>query len=811
MIRNPKIELAKEFVSHTGKSIFLTGKAGTGKTTFLKSLRDTLPKRMIVVAPTGVAAINAGGVTIHSFFQMPFGPIVPGMAKQRENNDYQKFKRNLNREKVAIIKSLDLLIIDEISMVRADLLDGVDEVLRKYRGNQLPFGGVQLLMIGDLEQLSPVVKNDEKSILSKYYDTPYFFSSNALKKTQYVSIVLDHVYRQEDQRFLDILNKVREKTLDENSLMELNKRYLPGFIDKAPEGYIILTTHNAQARNINQSRLEKIDAPGVFFKGEVEGDFPEYIYPTDLDLELKVGTQVMFIKNDTNEKLYFNGKIGIIADIDDEDIWVQCENEDDAIPVHKERWENVKYSIDKESKEIKEEITGTFVQYPLKLAWAITIHKSQGLTFEKAIIDARAAFAHGQVYVALSRCKTLEGMVLNSTISPHILIKDHTVSGFTAQADSSQPGQEDLSKAKREYEKEMLFELFRMDKLKNHYNSLLIRVKKNISSLGINPMADMESIQKEIITDLAEVQKRFFRQLNTMIVDNPEISGNQAMQSRIQKAAGYFYQKIEKNLTPKIKALPLVSENKEVKKLLKHSLESLYRELHVRTKCLEVCTTGFKLEKFIHTRALSEIENLEKVKIPDDALSVDTSKEVKNPKVYANLIKWRNKVAEEEQLPKYMVIQVKTAANVSNLMPGSLDELGKIKGIGKKTIEKYGETILDIISGKKEISKESGTSKLPATVIKTYDLFCKGLPPEKIASTRELVLSTIIGHLTKCVEEGFIDSEKLIDKDKLEKIFAYFEESDDQGLKNAKEFFGDEVSYDELRIGMVGFRKSGHL
>jgi len=395
---NPQLKLAYEFVQHTGRNVFLTGKAGTGKTTFLHNLKKESSKRMIVVAPTGVAAINAGGVTIHSFFQLPFGPQLP--YNNSPENKQKSIIRRFSKEKINIIRSVDLLIIDEISMVRSDLLDGIDGTLRRFKNRNLPFGGVQLLMIGDLQQLAPVVKNDEWNLLRDHYNTAFFFGSLALQKTDYISIELTHVYRQSDERFIKTLNKVRNNTIDNEVIETLNARYNPD-IDSLGAGHIILTTHNAKARQINDSRLKKLPNKSFSFTADIKGTFPDHSYPNDLMLVLKKDAQVMFIKNDPSpEKQFFNGKIGRIIDIDSDSITVQCDGDDEPIFVEKLFWEKIAYSLDDKTQEINEVVEGMFFQYPLKLAWAITIHKSQGLTFENAIIDAQDAFAHGQVYVA---------------------------------------------------------------------------------------------------------------------------------------------------------------------------------------------------------------------------------------------------------------------------------------------------------------------------------------------------------------------------------------------------------------------------
>jgi len=398
-IPNPELQLADEFLQYTNCNVFLTGKAGTGKTTFLKDFNKHSPKRMVVTAPTGVAAINAGGVTLHSFFQMPFGPFVPGSEAHSQSH-----QRRFNREKINLIKSLDLLVIDEISMVRADLLDGVDAVLQRYRRSNLPFGGVQLLMIGDLHQLSPVVKDAEWRLLKPYYDSAYFFSSNSLSKTELFTIELKHIYRQSDTRFINLLNSVRDNNLDESGIAALNKRFDPNFSPGDKEGYITLCTHNRKADGINFSKLHSVKNKKHTFDAEVEGDFPEHTFPTQATLDLKIGAQVMFVRNDPSpDKRFFNGKIGEITRIKSDEIWIKCPDENNQIIVEPAVWENIEYKLNQESGEIKENKIGTFEQYPLKLAWAITIHKSQGLTFDNAIIDAQAAFAHGQVYVALEQ------------------------------------------------------------------------------------------------------------------------------------------------------------------------------------------------------------------------------------------------------------------------------------------------------------------------------------------------------------------------------------------------------------------------
>ena len=456
MPKNPELELAVQFIEKTDRNLFITGKAGTGKTTFLHKIKKESLKRMVIVAPTGVAAINAKGVTIHSFFQMPFGPILPNQVANTTHA-----QRKFSKTKIDIIKSLDLVIIDEISMVRADLLDGIDQVLRRYKNKNKVFGGVQILMIGDLQQLAPVVRPNEWSLLQQHYNTVYFFSSKAYQEANVVSIELKHIYRQKNEAFIKILNEVRNDKLSDESAKILKKNFNPSFSPNKEEGYITLTTHNKRAHLINNSELNKVKNKSTFFNAEISGKFNENSYPNSEKLELKVGAQVMFIKNDSSlEKRYYNGKIGVVTDISRENVTVQCANEIDEIVTEKEMWSNISYSINEETKELKEDIVGSFTQIPLRLAWAITIHKSQGLTFEKAIIDAEASFAHGQTYVALSRCTSLEGLVLKTPITSSAIINDSTVSIFNERVEENHPDEDILNRSEQQFQLNLISELF---------------------------------------------------------------------------------------------------------------------------------------------------------------------------------------------------------------------------------------------------------------------------------------------------------------------------------------------------------------
>ena len=419
---NFELNVARFIVEKTDMSLFLTGKAGTGKTTFLRDVVRHTKKKCIVLAPTGIAAVNAGAMTIHSFFQFGLGPFVKGVVEPK--SDFR-----INKSKLELIRNLQLLIIDEVSMVRADLMDHIDVELRRIRRNSKPFGGVQLLMIGDLQQLPPIAHGGEDELLRQYYKTLYFFSSTALKSMKYSCIELKTVYRQTDGHFINILNHARECTLTNQDISDLNTRYIPDFSPRPEDGYIRLMTHNRQVDYINAAEMAKLDSHPFTFEAAVTGTFPEESYPTANSLTLKKGAQVMFIKNDP-ERRFINGTLGEIRSIDKNSIAVRLAESGKTIEVEPMEWQNIRYQFDDETKEISSKQIGRFKQYPLKAAWAITVHKSQGLTFDKAIIDVHAAFSPGQAYVALSRCRTLEGLVLSSPVSASVFMKDKAVDAY---------------------------------------------------------------------------------------------------------------------------------------------------------------------------------------------------------------------------------------------------------------------------------------------------------------------------------------------------------------------------------------------
>lgn len=598
---NIELNTAWEFVEKTGKSVFLTGKAGTGKTTFLKRVVEESKKRVVVVAPTGIAAINAGGVTIHSFFQLPLHPFIPGMKIE------SKFA--FSKEKRSIIKTIDILIIDEISMVRSDLLDAIDSVLRRFRNRHKPFGGVQLLMIGDLQQLSPVVTDEDVQFLSQYYPSPYFFGSHALARTDYVTIELKEVYRQQDAVFISMLNAVRGGRPSIEVIRALNSRYCPGFVPPPDEGYIRLTTHNHIADEYNSRQLSLIDDQAHSFEAEVSGNFPESSYPVDFRLELKAGAQVMFVKNDpSSDKRYYNGKIGIVTDFYEEYIMVQCPGEDEKIAVEPLEWENSRYVINEQTQEMESEVIGIFRQYPLRLAWAITIHKSQGLTFDKAIIDAASAFASGQVYVALSRCRTLEGMVLATPLRQDAVITDLRVEDYIeGQEAAAVRSLSRLDSIKEEYYKELLGELFDFNELASLQKRML-GVCKDFPSGSVVGLAQKHN---DILNDLGEMVVPVGIKWQKIIAQKPfeEIVSSE-FRLRIRNGCSYFLEQINTAYGDFLeKTADIKAENKELLKRYGNIWNDLDFELKVIRNLLKAMSVqDFTTDDYLRERQIAVYE-----------------------------------------------------------------------------------------------------------------------------------------------------------------------------------------------------------
>ena len=563
-------ELAYHYVQHTNRCIFLTGKAGTGKTTFLRRLKQECPKQMAVVAPTGVAAINAEGVTIHSLFQLPPQLFLPTDEARRQLFSEMQMRANKQR----VLRNLELLVIDEVSMVRADLLDTIDAVLRHFKHRPtIPFGGVQLLVIGDLFQLSPVVREEEWRLLQPFYDGPYFFQARVFRELQPVYIEFEHVYRQTNLEFLSILNEVRNNILTTESLRILNSRYVPDFKSNS---HITLSTHNSKVDAINQREMDALKGREYTYNATITDTFPESMYPIDEQLVLKVGARVMFIKNDSSsEKLYYNGKLGVVASLSKQAINVLCDDGTE-VNVHNEVWENIRYNADSGSDQVQTEIIGTFTHYPLRLAWAITIHKAQGLTFDQLIIDAEDAFAAGQVYVALSRCRSLEGLTLLTPIPTRALTNAREVLQFTANQDSLQTIEQNLQPAQKEYLTSLLCALF---DFKEHTEQLysLQRMANNMTSLQIPPNQYISDLISPLL-DLHGVGERFQQQIRQLMYHDQQ----DKLQERLQAASQYYAPKLYELLKAVIDC-PLRSNNQSDAGQLKQSILDIYAALSRKT------------------------------------------------------------------------------------------------------------------------------------------------------------------------------------------------------------------------------------
>ncbi len=633
---------------------------------------------------------------------VPFGPYIPGSEMASGQN--KSYSHKFSRDKINIIRSMDLLVIDEVSMVRADLLDAISDMLRRYRDRNKPFGGVQLLLIGDLQQLAPVAKEDEWNLLREHYASPFFFDSKALSESDYLCIELTQVYRQADDTFVRLLNNIRENRFDENTLHTLNQRYIPNFKPNDKAGYITLTTHNYQAQQINNRKLQELPGPAYTYKAEIKDDFPAYSYPTDEVLELKQDAQVMFVKNDSSgERRYYNGKIGRIVFISPSKIIVSDELGND-ITVDRETWTNVKYTIDENTKDITETIAGSFSQYPLKTAWAITIHKSQGLTFEHAIIDASAAFSHGQVYVALSRCKTLEGMVLSSPITRNAMISDEKILSYTSSLSERQPCEDQLRQAQQQYYLRLATELFDFNPVQQKLQYTSYAAYTHLQKLYPELSNQYPRVRDYFRSDIVEVGERFCQQLTRMISSTNLYDTDEHIQDRIRKGCAYFLEKIETYCLPLIEASDVEIDNKEARKAFTSALKAFSDELTIKVATLKACQDGFRLIDYLSAKAKANIEESavaskqKSTRKSTEAEKIPVSTDVLHPELYARLKQWRYELAVEKELPPYTILQQKALIGVCNTLPTNSKELLKIPGIGKKIIENYGETLLEIVS-----------------------------------------------------------------------------------------------------------------
>ncbi len=723
MQTNKELELALNYVKNTNVNVFLTGRAGTGKTTFLKNLSQRISKRYVVVAPTGVAALQAGGVTIHSFFQLPLHVYVPGTEPQT---------RKFSKHKINLIRSLDLLVIDEISMVRADILDEIDYLLRRFRYNAFdkPFGGIQLLLIGDINQLPPIVTENDNHILRNYYKDFHFFSSIALQKSQYVTITLQVIYRQTDNKFINILNAVRDNNLSQDIIKQLNSRYQPKILDNIPENYIVLCTHNHQADSINNKKLSNLQTKEKTYKATIQGDFPETIYPNNELLTLKEGAQVMFLKNDyvgdtTGKKRYYNGKIVRIKALEEDKIIVQSEDSDDLIEVEQYTWENVQYSINKEDKSIKQNVNGTFTQFPLKLAWAVTIHKSQGLTFDKVIINSNHAFSHGQVYVALSRCRTLEGLILSEPFNVSSVIMDDTVASFTTSQQEKAPNQDTLKKAKNDFYISCIAAVFDFEELDKQIEKFSQFIHSSMDKVFPKLTQRLTVDINNYRNNIALVGKKFNHFIYTTYEKNlPYEEKNEIIIQRALKGKDFFLKELEIVNEIILSVINLELDSQDDNESLNEIITQISINKELKHRIISDFDEKFSISNYLHLRnnLLAQGANLPLKSIPVEKSDIeDNSQEdneqntlkrkksstksnkssqdedIKDKDLFEILRIWRKDKADENGWPAYVVLSQKALIALANEKPRLKKDLLSIHGIGKKKVEDYGEEILKII------------------------------------------------------------------------------------------------------------------
>lgn len=720
---NQQAQLAWDIIENTNTNIFLTGKAGTGKTTFLRRLKEESSKRIVVVAPTGIAAINAEGVTIHSFFQLSFAPFIPDAQYKLKEQQYR-----FSKQKIRVIQSIDTLVIDEISMVRADLLDAVDNVLRRFRKNNLPFGGVQMVMIGDLGQLAPVAKDDEWQMLSRYYDTPYFFSSLALKSTRYAIVELKTVYRQSDSHFVELLNRVRDNRADDSVLAALNSRYIPNFQPPVEEGYIRLTTHNFQAQQENDRQLALLPGKPYTYEASITGKYPEMLFPTEQTLTLKEGAQVMFVKNDSSaDKAFYNGMLGTVTEINDKNLFVRTKDTGVVIKVEPEQWENTRYEINERTNEITEEVEGTFTQLPVKPAWAITVHKSQGLTFDRAIIDVQRAFTHGQTYVALSRCRTLEGLVLSAPLPMSAIIRDGAVDDYVSRAAEHTPTEGQIDLLRRDYYLSVISELFDFRPLMDAFNRMLDLLMGHFRRSYPKLIIEYKARLGIIKTQLYDVAERFKLQYNQIVISTASYQDDVHLQERLTKGAAYFA-RIISDIEMLVKNTDVKTDTPDVKKQVAELLTTL-KELVMQKRALlnYVKDEGFSLNEYQHQRAVvfmgkentgtkmtatrqkSAVKDKSKVEAKDKptvktksgdkekASSAVPELKVLHPKVLEALTEWRRQRALKAHMPTYCILQQKAIIAIANLLPQDKEALARIPFCGNVKAEKYGDEILAVM------------------------------------------------------------------------------------------------------------------
>lgn len=809
---NDIFDLAFRFITETNESVFLTGKAGTGKTTFLKYLVEHSSKNMVVAAPTGVAAINAGGVTLHSLFQLPFYPFLP-----TENHRQELLgKIRYQKQRIQLLRKLELLVIDEISMVRCDVLDAIDTILRSVRRNHSsPFGGVQVLFIGDLYQLPPVVsRNEWDEVLSNYYESPFFFSSNAVKEQTPLLIELTTIYRQKEESFVSLLNKVRNNLLEKEDYDALNLRFISDFQPTTEDKYITLTSHNNQADTINLAKRNKLDTPSFIYKARIEDEFPENLYPAEADLTLKEGMQVMFIKNDTVTKKYYNGKIGTVSSLSANKITVNCDGEE--IEVFEETWENTRYTLNRSDEKLEQKTLGRFIQYPLRMAWAITIHKSQGLTFDRVLIDAASSFSSGQVYVALSRCTSLEGIVLLSKIPPTAIHSNQkVVEGQRALAPKGSLA-ERFQGARQIFTWQLLSEIFLLEEAEK--STVLLKTVIDNNKNKLNETASqwaaefLEEIRKHKLT-----AGKFLTQVNLLMSDNPVIENNEQLQQRIKAAAAYFLPLIE-TIKRNLQQHPLLTEHREtataVDEALLETMTALIKIIHG----IQYCSTPFNIAGYLKHKLNLSIPRIHISSYAANKKLTPVS-DIPNAGLFFELKNWRDQICNEQDLPIYLVANNNSLKEIANFLPRTPQHLQMISGFGKAKTEKYGAEILEMVEDyciehdletnielkvanpkrqRKEPVAEKAEKKIPSAHI-SMQLFKEGKDIHAIAKERSLAASTIEGHLTEYIITGDVTVDAFADETAVKTIAEFLNANADKKHSEVRTMLNNAYSFAQIK------------
>lgn len=735
-----------QFINQTNRSVFLTGKAGTGKTTLLKEIIRSTHKNCVVVAPTGIAALNAGGVTVHSMFQLPFGSFLPDNSSPQfnENTKFES-RATLRRHfkmsslKKSVIRNMELLIIDEVSMLRSDLLDAIDFMMQSVRKNNLPFGGVQVLFIGDLLQLPPVVREEEWRILRNYYKGKFFFHAHVIEQNPPLYIELSTIFRQTDDQFISVLNNLRNNKITTQDIHVLNQFVQPNFDTKSNKGYITLTTHNTKADTINQQSLKDLNGRISTYYAEVTGDFPDKIYPIEDKLELKIGAQIMFIKNDLSlEKKFFNGKMGIIKSLSEREILVDFPEENTTIELEKYEWQNIRYSVNENTKEIEEEILGTFVHYPIKLAWAITVHKSQGLTFDKAALDVSQVFLPGQAYVALSRLRSLKGLILLSPLQMNGISNDQDVMEYASNKATEEVLEIELQKDTQDFIHNYLVNSFDWFYLaqewrnhKNSYHDKSETSEKSKHSIWANKQA-------VIVETLIEPSRKFISQLNKLFSENPDLP---FINERIQAAYNYFLPSLD-GLVHEI--LWKLEEVKRIKKVKAYYEELLVlEELHIKA-VLQL----MKVKLLIKTVVKGETISKEKLS------------------------------SDEIQFYK----------------------IDKLKTIQQDFKKNYSSLIEDDFDGNRYEKKKKTKEPKKSTIQETYELWMQQNSIKEIATIRKLTTQTISNHLAQLITSETIKISDVLPEDKIEELSNAFKGYKEETLNGLKEKYGDKFTWDELKL-----------